>query len=226
MKTRTVLTGFLICLTFTLNALPRERKVRFSIGTEPHLNWIKPVDNHLEQGPVRLAISGGIRVDYHFMKPFAFSFGANWNQTGGNIIYKESTSFDLATGRNTLMPGTQVTYRLRYAEVPVDLKIVLPEIGYSTLFLESGLDPMFITGAFIDATDNNIQKAEFRQGVIPFNLAWHAGIGLDYAVGRIMSLRFELIYKNTFLDVTREYNIRKPDNVRINQVGLNVALVF
>jgi hypothetical protein len=226
MKTKTLLTALMACLTLALSGQSNDRKVRFSLGMEPHLNWIGSEDTHISKGPVRAALSGGVRIDYRFMKPFAFSFGANWNQTGGNIIYSVPIPLDLSAQRDTLMAGTRITYRLRYVEIPVALKIVLPEMGYSTWFIEAGLDPMFITGGFIDATDNNIDKVPFEEGVTPFNLAWHGGLGIDYSLGRFMSLRFELLYKNTFLDITREQDIRKPDNARVNQVGLCIALVF
>jgi hypothetical protein len=49
---------------------------------------------------------------------------------------------------------------------------------------------------------------------------------LVYAFGNGMGLQVQAIYKNTFLDVTRENDIRKPDNTRINQAGLSIGLIF
>lgn len=226
MKTRILLIGFLAAIALSLNARSTERRLHLALGFEPHVNWMQAGEAQLPNAPVRMALSGGIRVDYLFLKPFAFSFGANWNQTGGNIIYKRTFVLDPSAGGGSLLPGTTVTYRLRYAEIPMALKVVLPEIGYSTWFIEAGIDPMIRTGAFINATDNNISKMPFEQGVSPVNLAWHGGLGFDYSLGRVLSLRFQLVYKNTFLDVTRENGIRTSDNARINQVGLNLAFVF
>jgi hypothetical protein len=183
-------------------------------------------ESTLGNGPIRLGLEGGLRLDYRFEKAFAFSFGISLNQTGGNIIYNKELVLDLSKGLVTLLPGTRVTYRLQYVEVPLALKFVLPEIGYQTWFAEIGLDPMFNTRAYINATDNNIEKEPYMNGINKFNLAWHTGLGLNYSLGGRLSLQFALVYKNTFLDVTSEKSLRKADNARINQIGLNVGLVF
>jgi len=227
MKTKVFLTAiaFIIGSAF-LHAQHSPRRVSFAINLQPHLSWIHADESFIGKGPVRLGIEGGLRLDYKFQRFFGLSFGVNLNQTGGNIIYKEALYLDLTSGVDTLQPGTRVTYRLQYVEIPVAIKFIMPEIGYSTWFAEVGLDPMFNNRAFINATDNNIENESFQQGVGKFNLAWHTGLGLNHSLGGSLSLQFALVYKNTFLDVTREIDIRKADNTRINQVGLRIGLVF
>jgi len=227
MKTKFFLT--VVTLLFgsvLLYAQHPTRRVNFAITLQPNVNWIHADELHLSTGPVRMGFEGGLRVDYKFERFYALSFGVNLNQTGGNILYNEPFILIRESGRDTLQSGTKVTYRLQYVEIPVAFKLILPEIGYSTGFAEVGIDPMLNTQAFINATDNNIEKESFEDGVRKFNLAWHAGLGLNYSLGGHMSVRVALMYKNTFLDVTSENNIRKADNTRINQVGLNIGLVF
>lgn len=226
MKTKALIACILIFSSSLVNAQYHGRKFSVAVGFEPHLNWIHADESRLAAGPVRAGISGGIRLDYRFQRSFAFSTGINWNQTGGNIIYSESILLDLPSGLDTLRAGTRVTYRMQFVEIPVALKLILPEIGYSTWFAEAGIDPMFLSKGYINATDNNIQKVPFQNGMSKFNLAWHTGLGMNYSLGGALSLQVELIYKNTFLDVTTENNIRKPDNSRINQVGLNIGIAF
>jgi len=227
MKTKVFLTAIILVFSpVLLHAQHSDRRVSFAISLQPHMNWIHADESYLSNGPVRLGIEGGLRLDYKFERFCALSFGVNLNQTGGNIIYKDALYLDLIHGNETLLPGTKVTYRLQYVEIPVALKFIMPEVGYSTWFLEIGVDPMINTSAFINATDNNIENEPFQQGVGKVNLAWHTGLGLNYSLGGNLSLQFAIVYKNTFLDVTRENNIRKADNARINQVGLNIGLVF
>jgi len=227
MKTKVFLAAIILLFGSTLlHAQHSDRRVSFAFSLQPHLNWIHADESFLGQGPVRLGTEGGLRMDYKFERFYALSFGLNLNQTGGNIIYKDALYLDLIHGHDILQPGTRVTYRLQYVEIPVALKFIMPEIGYSTLFAEIGLDPMFNTQAFINATDNNIEKEPFQQGVNKFNLAWHTGIGINYSLGERLSLQFAIVYKNTFLDVTRENDSQKADNARINQVGLNMGIVF
>lgn len=227
MKTKVILATILLILgVVTLEAQNTSRRLSFGFGLQPHVSWMHPDEADLEQGAVRLGINGGLRLDYAFQRVFTFSLGVNLNQTGGNIIYNRPLQLDLDSVMETVREGTRVTYRLQFIEVPVALKLVLPEIGYSTWFLEVGLDPMFNSSAFIDATDNNIEKESFTQGVSPFNLAWHSGLGINYSLGGRLSLQFALMYQNTFLDVTREGVFRPADNIRLNQVGLKMGIVF
>jgi hypothetical protein len=227
MKTKVFLIALVLvfCVT-TVKSQYREHRLNFIVNVEPHVNWFHPDEDHLVNGPIRLGFTGGLRFDYRFQKFYALSFGANWNQTGGNIIYKNPIYLDRTSGLDSVAANTKVTYRLQYVEIPVALKFFIPEIGYTTVFFEVGLDPMFNTQAYINATDNNIQKESFQQGINQFNLAWHSGLGFRYSLGGNISLQFALMYKNTFLDVTNESNIRKADNSRINQVGLNLGIVF
>lgn len=228
MKTKVFLAAAVLILCPILLHAQRSggRRVNFAISLQPHVNWMHADESTLANGPIRLGMEGGLRLDYRFERFFALSSGVNLNQTGGNIIYRDSLYLDRTGGVDGLRPGTRVTYRINYIEIPVALKFILPEIGYSTWYAEIGVDPMFNSSAFITATDNNIEKEAFKQGIGEFNLAWHGGIGINYSLGGNLSLLMALFYKNTFLDVTRENVIRKADNVRINEIGLKMGILF
>lgn len=227
MKTKVfLLVVFLVAGSNLLFSQYSNRRLSFGVTAQPAICWIHADESTLTTGPVRLGFDGGFRIDYKFEKFYALSIGASFNQTGGTLVYKNALYLDLIHGLDTLQPGTKVTYRLQYVDIPLSIKFLLPEIGYATWFAEIGLNPMFNTKALINATDNNIENEPFQQGIGKFNLAWHAGIGTNYSLGGRVSLQFALVYKNTFLDVTRENNIRKADNSRINQVGLRIGLVI
>jgi opacity protein-like surface antigen len=227
MKTKVFLAAIILIFgSAVLHAQSSDRRVHFTISFQPDVNWMHADESTRANGPIRLGMEGGLRLDYNFERFYALSFGVGLTQTGGNIIYNTPLHIERTTGPDSLMAGTRVTYRLQFVEIPVAIKFILPEIGYSTWFTEIGLDPMFNTNAFIDATDNNIEKEPYKQGISKFNLAWHAGLGMNYSFGRNLSMQFALIYKNTFLDVTRESETGKADNARINQAGLRIGIVF
>jgi len=220
-----VLLMALFC-SVTLRAQQPDRLVRFMIQAEPHVNWMHADENHLSDGPERIGIGAGFRMDFQFEKYGAFSFGLGVNQTGGSLNFADTLYLDRTLNLDTLGPGACLTYRLQYVEIPLAIKFNLPEIGYTTWFTEFGLDPMFNTKALIDASEETIYKESFQQGVGWFNLGYHAGLGAVYSFGNNLSLQVLIVYRNTFLDVTRENDIRKPDNSRINQVGLSIGLMF
>lgn len=227
MKTKVFLTVMAVVFGSTLlKAQYSDREVSFAVNLQSHVSWMHGDEASISKGPIRLGMGGGLSLDYRLERFYALSFGISLNHTGGNITYRDSLYLELSRGKETLQPGTRVTYRLQYVEIPLAIKFNMPEIGYSTWFAEIGLDPMLNTRAFINATDNNINKEPFPEGLRKINLAWHTGFGLNYLLGRHRSLQFALMYKNTFMDVTREKDIRKADNVRINEVGIRIGLVF
>ncbi len=227
MKTKiTILLAVLFLVPGLILAQKEQPPVSLMIHLEPHTGWLNPDEAHLSRGPLRIGLAGGIRLDYYFESHYAFSLGIDLNQTGGNLKFAEAFDLDLTSGIETLMAGTQLTYRLQFVEIPMAFKFMTNQVGYTRYFLEAGLDPMFNTKALIDATDNNIIKEPFQQGVPMFNLAWHAGIGFRYSFGRILGLQAALFYKNCFLDMTDENLLRKPDNTRLNQVGISIGLTL
>lgn len=202
------------------------RPVSLMVHVDPHGNWLGFDEDHLEKGPFRMGIGGGLRMEYNFEKYYAISFGVEINQTGGNLVHKNQVIADLTSGYDTLMPGTRLTYRLQYVEIPMAVKFMTPRIGYKRFFLETGLDLMFNTKALIDATDNNIIKEPFQQGVGVFNVAYHVGLGFRYMFGQVLGMQAGIYYKNSFLDLTRENDIRKPDNTRLNELGIAIGLTI
>jgi len=184
------------------------------------------MERHLTGDTVRAGISAGLRMDIRLRKHTALSFGVDWNHTAGNLYYQNPVIIDRVYGLDTLGAGASLIYRMQYLEIPVALKFFLPEIGYTTLFCEAGLDPMFNTGATLTQKPRGFNKESFVQGVAHFNLAYHAGIGFIYSFGEHLALQVLALYENTFLDVTRENEVRTDDNTRLNQVGLSVGLIF
>jgi len=217
---------FFLIPAISLPAQPNEKPLRLMIQAEPHLNWFHAGQDHLTGDTVRPGIGLGMRLDYHYEKWGALSFGVNWNLTGGSLFFSGPVILDRSSGQDTLASGSKLIYGLRYVQIPVAMKFNLPEIGYTTLFCEVGLDPMIRTHAAITVRKEEILREEFLQGVAGFNLAYHAGAGFIYSFGNGLALQVLAVYTNTFLDVTTENDIRTPDNVRINQLGLSLGLIF
>jgi hypothetical protein len=227
MKTKLTLLFLFSVISFQcVVAQENDRPLRFMLLAEPHLSWLSPDEQHLAKGPVRFGGGAEMRLEYSFDRFYAFSLGVGIDQNGGNLIYKDSLYLDRITGFDTLVPGTRVTYRLQYVEIPLSIKFKTPQIGYTTYFAEAGLDPMFNIKTLIDATDNSILKEPFQQGIARFNLAYHTSLGYMYEFANGMALQVRAVYKNTFLDVTKESNVRKPDNARINQVAISFGIIF
>lgn len=208
------------------HAQQNERRVRFSVLSEPHLNWLYSDVQKVVNGPLRLGIGGGLRLDYFFQSHYAFSVGVNMNVTGGNLVYQDPLILNRTTGLDTLAPGSTITYRLQYVEIPIAIKLLTREIGYLTYFAEFGLDPLINNRALINATDNNIESDPYQHEIGTFNLAYHGGFGVHYSFGGDLSLIVALEYKNSFLDLTLDKGLMPPDNIRLNQAALKIGILF
>ena len=62
-----------------LQAQDSYRRFSFAVSLQPHVNWIHADESSLSNGPVRLGIEEGLRLDYKFERFFALSAGLNLN---------------------------------------------------------------------------------------------------------------------------------------------------
>jgi len=209
-----------------LQSQDASNRTRLALMAEPHLNWLNTDAQGIDQGSIRAGFGGGLRLEHYFQTHYAFSWGVQFNQTGGNLLHVDTLFLNRITGTDTLRPGTTLTYNLQYVEFPLAIRFLTREIGYTILYSEFGLDPAINTRAYLNASDNNIKKDPWMHEIAGFNLAYHASIGIMYSFSRNLTLLAGLSYKNNFLDITRDGGFLDPDNVRFNQVGLNLGLIF
>ena len=202
------------------------RKFRFSVLADPHLNWLHTDAVGVDPGKIQPGIGAGLRMEHFFQPQYAFSWGVQFNATGGSLVYQDTLFLNRITGPDTLMPGSTLRHRLQYVEIPFALRLMTQQIGYTTFFAEFGLDPWINTRALIDSKESGIVKDPYEHEVAAFNLAYHCGLGVFYSLSPNLTLIIGLNYKNTFLDLTRDAGFRSPDNVRVNQAGLTIGILF
>lgn len=218
--------GLLIFLVTSLSAQYKTSPLKFSLLAGGHLSWMNSDLPANSTGSLRIQGSLEAHIDYFFEEHFAFSTGVAWSFGGGQVIYQESLPFSFISGPYQLGAGEQITYRLRCVEVPLGLKMASREIGYTTLFSDFGLNPMWTEKASGDTSDGVFRKSPVFKEVTRFNLGYHAELGFTYSFGNKTALVFSAYYKNTFLDVTTDYLDKPHDTNRMNQAGIRVGFAF
>ena len=197
----------------------------FTASGVSHLNWIFTDYPDNNPGPVRIGGGAEFHVDYFFEPNFAFSSGIIWSLSGGNMIYSKSVPISFVNGIDSLPAGTQLTYHLQFVEIPLGLKLVSREIGYSTFFADFGIDPMLRIRAVGDTSDNMHNKVQINDELSRVNIGYHCEFGINYSLGNSMAVVLAIYYQNTFLDFTTDLN--KPhDNSRINLAGIKLGFGF
>jgi hypothetical protein len=183
--------------------------------------------------------------------------GADW--FGGQIKVKASYMDAGAAGTDstksdkfTYASGSEVMYKFQSVNVPLGLKLNASKLNDKMhIFGQVGADASLIIGrnanVTIDynqfgpnASINGDTKLPIKT-VIPFQLGWHFGVGVEYKITSKNSLYGTFLYRNNLFDITNpsaraagvyaapaDINTFKwnDGNVRTNNYSLRVGYFF
>ena len=162
---------------------------------------------------------------------------AEWDIVDGYYLYREKFKFTSNTPDISLQEavypkgkikvdeffGEVETYRGKIAvDIPIGLKLKTEELGYSTLFLQLGFNPMILLNAKGSSEDASFKKEDIRESINLFGLGYHAGLGVEYALGGRTALIGGLRWSSGFTDVTD--NDRA--NVKTNAITIHLGILF
>jgi len=155
-------------------------------------------------------------MDRFFAENYALSTGLTINTTGGKMEYRNGVSMEI--GGKTIEDVKNVTYRLKYIEVPFGLKLLTNEFNRSRYYGQFGL-----YGQFNIKTNDGDGKSMNKE-VNFFDMGYHLGGGMEYSLGGDTYLMVGLLYNNGFLDVTS--NRDTDDNTHLNRLVIQFGIVF
>lgn len=218
---------FIVSISFSFS-----QKVSGGLVVSPILSWVKPEGTYFaENDGIRFGYNVGLVGDLNLGENFAISSGILYNSFGANVKYLDSIiSFptaDTTYGSQTLSPGSMVTYKMQYIEIPISLKGKTNEIGYITYFLKAGVSPFIrykAKGEIVNGTDD-ILKGD----VVPlFLMGVHIGGGIEYSLGGNTKLLVEAIYNAGLTDVEK---IKigaddKNEKIGMNSFSIRVGILF
>lgn len=162
---------------------------RFSFVLNPQISWIKTNHDKVDSKGSLPGYNFGIIVDRFFGDNYAFCIGLTINTNGGKLQYPVD-AFHPA-------PYTQ-TYRLKYLEIPLGLKLRSEDMHRTNFYGRFGLSQQIN----IKAVDSN--GKDISDQVRVFDLGYHLGAGIEYSVGSRNALMFGLLFNNGFADVTKK----------------------
>jgi hypothetical protein len=111
------------------------------------------------------------------------------------------------------------SYKLTYIQLPVGLKFLSNEIGYTTFYAHLGFLPEFCVDAKLELDrDENIYD-----DMNLFNLSYYFGGGIEYSLGGSTAINIGLIYKNGFVDIT---DTKPNDKVTMSNIAFRAGLIF
>jgi len=198
------------------------QSTKFGIFVDPQFTWLNVQSRTVDNDGMKFGIRGGLIIDKYFQENYAISTGLSLGTQGGSLIYTNASQIKVYNEIDTLPPGTTVDYNLNYITVPLSLKLKTNQIGYFSYFAELGFINQFNIKATASSSDGSLDKDEIKKEVFFYNLAYHFGIGLEYAIGEDTAILFGIDYQNGFIDITEN----KDAKVHSRILALRVGVIF
>ncbi len=199
--------------------------IQIGIFFDPQVTWMSSDNNRITSNGSRIGFNFGLTLHNFFAENYAFTTGLSLNFTGGNLRHKDSTFFRTQEVVDTLLPGTTITYKLQYLNIPIGLTLKTNEIGYMTYFAQLGFDVQFNLKAVGDES-NGFEDERINEEVKLFNLGYHFGIGLEYSLGGNTCLVAGLSFNQSLIDITKDFSDQPEDRVVINNIALRLGVNF
>ena len=218
------LTLWTILMIFFLNSWGQAR-MQLSFTASPTVNWMNSSHRAVDRQKVVLGYDFGLIGDIYFIESerYALQTGLQVINTGGKISFRNGEPFAFAEV-DGMPANSEIRYRLRYLEVPFNIKLKTDEfkgIYYWGLF---GLSPMVNIGARGDSEDGILRKATIHEEINMFNVGMNVGAGFDYDLGGNTTASFGLIFQNGLADVTTDNTFN--DKTILNSLKARLALIF
>ena len=229
-------------------AQDENRKVRFGLQLNPQISWLSPNTKNYTSKGSKLGLTYGLSTELFLTKNYLFSTGFFISSLGGKVSYQGV--FKDANDIN-FQSAVEQTYRIKYIEIPLTLKLRTNEIGYITYYGQFGLKSAIKFKSTSDYTYTDIKDSPKVEDVntagdIFFvNMYLTVGAGIEYNISGNTSLMLGLTYNNGFvnqldkgsnllnaagkavLDADGEpvYTGKDP-SANLSYMALNIALYF
>lgn len=203
-------------------ALKGQGVTKFSVHVDPQFAWFGSDESHIQNSGSVFQAQYGLQMDRYFDKNYAFILGFGVNNLGGNLFYTDSTTFVSKGDSLWFEPNQTVKQRLQYLDIPLGLKLKTEELGYVTLFLQLGFNPMINISALATSEDGIYEKENIRESIHVFNLAYHAELGLEYRLGGSTALVGGVRWTSGLTDVTNNDDA----NITVKAVSIHLGILF
>jgi hypothetical protein len=238
-----LLLPILIAIMFigkTATAQSDTKTFHFGLKVAPAVSWFNPDNKDFSSDGVQFGFGYGLITEFNFSDNYAFSTGLEVLNAGGKMAYPDSTlSFSLNEKQDTFILNTS-TYRLRYVNLPLLLKLKTNQIGAMTYFGQFGFDVSFKWKGMADedvtlkGTSSTLNDVDIAKDINFIRLALNVGLGAEYNLSGSTSLVFSVNYNNGFTNamfknskmLTDEKFEDLQQKAVFNYVGLTVGVLF
>lgn len=207
-----------------LSSVYGQKKVRLSFNGGPSINWMKTDNPVGEREKFVFGYDYGLNADFHLTTDERYSLlsGLIITNVGGQISYRTNSAFEFSGA--ALPPLSKLTYNLRFAEVPLSIKLKTNQFHRSKFWGQFGLSNMLNIKAKGDSNNGMLNKSNINDEINMFNIAMNIGFGLEYDLGGNNSLLAGIVFKNGLTDITTDNAF--DDRTIVNSLKFKVGIVF
>lgn len=212
-----------LLMIFFLNSWGQTR-MQLAFTASPSFNWLNTSNRDVNREKIILGYDFGLLGDIFFTESdrYALQTGLMVVNAGGNLSYRADQPFAFAG--ETMPKDVNIKYRLRYLDIPFNIKLKTNEFHRAYYWGLFGLSGMVNIGARGDSNEGTLLKSSIHDEVNMFNIGMNVGIGLDYDLGISNSISAGLIFQNGLADVTTDNAF--VDKTILNSLKVRLALIF
>lgn len=218
--------AILVLITFTKPGLAQE--IKFVAHADPLITWMSSNGSDYSSMGARAGLDLGLNILYYFKENYAASSGISFLSAGGRQSAFEEHTMVFNNFTEDVAPGEEMTYNLRYLNIPLGARLQTTPSGSMTYFTDLGFDIRILLKSTIDLPSDEITNENGRTEVFGMNAGWHATFGLEYELSMETSLVAGLGFNKDFFDVTKDLeNVFQPDDrSRLSMFRFRLGIKF
>ena len=211
----------LFVLMISISVFSQEIPLELSFTGGPSVNWMNSGSSNAKRGNLEPGLNFGVNGDFFFNihNTYAITTGLLYTHTGGEIDYQSAVSM----GGKTISAGSSIRYRIHSLEIPLALKLRTFPFRRLTYWGQFGISNFINIDAKASSSDGALYKADINDEFKLFNIALNLGAGVNFNLGSENSVIIALVYKNGFLDQTKNSTDGK---MTLNSIQFKIGLIF
>ena len=232
MKRRCAILGFLLIVSFYLNAQHKSFQFGFKAGI--NMGWYNSIQDDYKNNGVNIGASWGFVADIFLMDNYSITTGFDVLYLNGTMTYP-----DMYQVESSSFPQVGIlkrNYNTKYIKLPILFTMKTNEIkklryygqigfGISVLLTAKSKDEFSPDngGSIVNESQNIYDELRpTRESII-------LGAGLEIPLHKSTYIRTGFLFDNTFVNILKGYNTLDPsikNNGRNSFVEINVSLFF
>ena len=191
---------------------------RLGFTVSPQMSWMSSTSVAINNNQSKVGLDFGLMADFYLTpnQKYILNTGLTVTTHSARVKYNMSDPFEFSG--KTLPAQSEITYALKYLELPLTLKLRTKPVRRFTYYGQFGVAGYFNLSASAISNDGVLDGSIVSEEISLFNAGMHLGGGAEYDVGGNTSLLIGVQYTNGFLDITTISGMEEKttmDNVRL-----------